>query len=78
MQISIYNNSRFFLEAGRTFFAKIPPIPEYSNEEVSQPYLYPWLAEIRINDRQRQIINSCTGVLINDKYVLTAQSCVLP
>lgn len=41
-----------------------------------QPYVYPWIAKIVAVYAGRAI--TCTGTLINDRYLITAQHCVYP
>ncbi|XP_063926143.1 melanization protease 1-like [Zophobas morio] len=61
-------------EAGRTFFAKLSSVSD--NNYIAQPYLYPWLTELKVTLPDQT--KSCTGALINDRYVLVAQDCIFP
>ncbi|KAF2893317.1 hypothetical protein ILUMI_12873 [Ignelater luminosus] len=70
--------SRTKCVAGRRFFARIDQMPRlahlFSKKTLMQPYVYPWIAKIVVVYAGRPI--TCTGTLINDRYLLTAQHCV--
>jgi secreted trypsin-like serine protease len=42
----------------------------------SQPGKYPWIARVQLHKRGSNMMSSCGGSVINDRYILTAAHCV--
>lgn len=80
--VSIHISLKFivwvrFKVAGRRLYANWSFVKIPGDERKIQELLPPsWLAAINTN--YAGITNICSGALINDRYVITAQRCVLP
>ena len=48
--------------------------PKIINGQHADPYQYPWLVYIEINEYP--LVSECTGAIINDRYIATAAHCV--